>query len=290
MTARPKAAPLGIPEPADAVGKLIGASYQLRAGLARRLHWGTPPVNPQARRLREDGVLVLPELLLPEVLAQAHAANRGLFERSRASELLLSPDGIKIIEAADVSAEEFARYYFLHSKNYPDRMDIYRAIDPHVRDILTSFYGSNYFYRDFVCYRSQPTARAYQGSYAWHRDNYPVGCLKVMTYLTDVLSESEGPFIYAPGTHIGYRPQLGRYGPRIPREQVEGRLAVRACLGPAGTIIIFDNNGIHRASNPARGHREALNATVFPRIGRGRPPVRGLDMGMETGLLKKYAR
>lgn len=274
----------------NSIGKLVTASYRLRGSLARALHRGPISPDKRAHELSKAGVLVLKGLLSPADWAMILAINRDRFDRAHSKELIFSPDGVKLREAASVGDAEFARYYFLHIKHYHRKFDIYRMVDPLISPILKAFYRSNYYYRDLVCYRSQPVEPPYQGSYAWHRDNYPPGCLKVMVYLTDVLEESSGPLVYANGTHAAFRPQLGGYGPRIPREEVEGKHELKPCLGPRGTVILFDNNGVHRAANPSRGHREVINATILPCIGRSRPRVRGLDLHSEKGFWKKYTR
>ena len=270
-------------------GKLLTAGYHLRLNAARALRYDRAPDSPEAQRLRADGVVVLPGFFPPETLRSTIVENERAFDPSRASELLFSPDGVKILEAASVSREELARFYFLHIKNYQAAFDIYGRIGPVLERILRPYYRSPYYFRDLVCYRSQPVPNENQGSYAWHRDNYPPGCLKVMVYLTDVTSEAQGPLVYALGSQAGFRPELGRYGDRVPRDQVEGRYQILPCLGPKGTVIVFNNNGIHRASNPRSGRREVINATILPRLG-SRPPVEGLDLNKEAGFLKKYTR
>ncbi len=274
----------------NAIGKALTAGYRARAALARALYPEAAPANEFSKALRRDGIVVLPGLLAGPALETIQGLNSGRFDFARAAELLLSPDGKAIVEAASVSREDFDKYYFLHIKNYHERLDIYRAVDPAIAPILRAYYRSRYYYRDLVCYRSQPVPEAYAGSYAWHRDNYPPGCLKVMVYLTDVLGEASGPLVYALGTQTGFAPELGRYGPRIPREEIEGRRELQPALGPAGTVIIFDNNGVHRASQPSDAHREVLNATIFPSVTSLRPAVQGLDLEIEKKFLKRYTR
>ena len=218
------------------------------------------------------------------------AINRDRFDRAHAQDLLYSPDGVKLVEAASVSDAEFSRYHLLHIKHYHRKLDVYRLIDPLIHPILKAYYRSHYYYRDLACYRRQPAAQSHPVSQGWRRDNFPPGCLKVMVYLTDVTSESSGPLVYARGTHAAFRPELGGAGHRIPREEVEGKHELTPCLGPRGTVILYDNNGVHRASQPAAGHGEAINATILPCIRRTRPRVRGLDLRSEKSFWKKFTR
>jgi predicted 2-oxoglutarate/Fe(II)-dependent dioxygenase YbiX len=71
---------------------------------------------------------------------------------------------------------------------------------------------------------------------------------------------------------------------------VAGRRLVD-CLGPRGTVIVFDSNSIHRATDPTRGHRDVINFTVFPSVLRPGPSeVKGVDLVEEAAWLKKYTR
>lgn len=270
------------------IGKFLTRAYSARQVLAR-LAAAAPARHPLAETLGKDGVLILPNALSSETVARLKAENARYFEDPARSELVYSPDGRKLLEASAASAQEIARYYFLHVKNYQDKVDVYREIVPVVAPILDAFYRSRYFVRDAYCYRTQPVP-AVQGSYEWHRDNYPPGSLKVMTYLTDVLGPENGPLTVAAGTRHGFYPELGKIGDRYDAETVSGRRVVD-CLGPAGTVIVFDNNSIHRATDPTVGRREVINFTVFPCVlpPNGHRP-KGLDLGAEQTWLKKYTR
>lgn len=270
------------------VGKLLTRAYSARQTLARL---AAPPAaaHPLAETLEKDGVLILPGTLSRQAVARLKAVNARYFDDPARTELIYSPDGRKLHDAAGAPAEEVERFYFLHIKNYQDKVDVSREIVPLIAPILGAFYRSRYFVRDAYCYRTQPVP-AVQGSYEWHRDNYPPGSLKVMTYLTDVLGPEDGPLTVAAATRHGFYPELGKIGDRYAEETVAGRRIVD-CLGPAGTVIVFDNNSIHRATDPSRGRREAINFTVFPCVlpANGRKP-RGLDLKQEAGWLKRYTR
>lgn len=272
------------------IGKLVSASYRLRGKLARVLHRGPIAQDQRAQTLQKTGVLLLKSLLPPADLEMIHAVNRDRFDRSHGKDLLYSPDGVRYFEAASADEREFARYYFLHIKHYHRKLDVYRMLDPLISPILKAYYRSHYYYRDLVCYRSQSPAPSQHGARAWQRDNFPPGCLKATVYLNDVLSESAGPLVYAQGTHAAFKPELGRHGPSVPPEEIEGKHELTPCLGPRGTVIIFDNNGVHRALPPAHGHREVITATILPCIRRTRPRVRGLDLRSEKGFWKKFTR
>lgn len=271
----------------NAIGKLITQGYWARLALARLLHRNGRAPHPLAEELAENGVIVLPGAFPPAEVDSLNRENRAHFDLARAEELVYSPDGKNLLEAADAPPEELRRFYFLHIKNYQLKFDAPRRLLPLLESVLSSYYRSRYYMRDVYCYRTQPVPRV-QGSYAWHQDNYPPGSLKVMLYLTDV-GPSSGPLTVALGSHKGFRPELGRTGDRHEDSWVRSRFAVRECLGPAGTVIVFNNNAIHRAADAAEGHRDVVNSTVFPCVLPGARPG-GLDLTAEAGWLKRYSR
>lgn len=269
------------------IGDMIAHAYRVRHALARLSAPATH--DPRADALARDGVLLMPGLISASKADEMNRTNARWFDMSRPSELVYSPDGVALLEAAGGDPERVDHFYFLHIKNFQRKFPVYEEIVPFVAPILRTYYGSHFFVRDLACYRTQAVP-AVQGSYAWHRDNYPPGSLKVMVYLTDVLTPAHGPLTVAAGTQSGFVPQLGRVGDRYGTEAVAGRRLVD-CLGPKGTVIIFDNNAIHRATDPVSGQRDVINFTVFPSIRPGKPGhVRGLDLDEEKTFLKRYTR
>jgi hypothetical protein len=274
----------------DLIATAVEAGYAARARLARLLLPEAPPPDARAEALRRDGLLVLPGALDPAAVAAIRADNAAWFDLDDRSELVFSPDGTTLLEAAGVARAEVERYYFLHVKNYQRKFDLYRVFSELLDPILRAYYGSRWAARDVYCYRNQPVP-AVQGSYAWHRDNYPTGSLKVMTYLTPVHGVEDGPLTVARGSHRDFRPDLGRVGDRYDDAWVKERFTPAHALGEPGTVIVFNNNAVHRARDPVRGCREALNFTVFPSVLPPEPSdVKGLDLGEEAGFLKKYTR
>lgn len=274
----------------DIIGRAVEAVYASRARLARLMLPERPAADPRADRLAQDGILVLPSALDGATVERIRAANAEWFDLDDRAELVFSPDGKLLREAAEATREEVERYYFLHIKNYQRKFDLYRVFRSLLDPVLSAYYGGRWAARDIYCYRNQPVP-AVQGSYAWHNDNYPTGSLKVMTYLTPVRSLEDGPLTVAKGSHAGFEPNLGRVGDRFEDAWVKERFELVHAFGEPGTVIVFNNNSVHRAWDPSRGHREALNFTVFPSLLPPEPSdVKGLDLAEEAGLLKKYTR
>jgi ectoine hydroxylase-related dioxygenase (phytanoyl-CoA dioxygenase family) len=272
------------------IGAAVEAGYAARAHLARVLQARTPPPDERARALERNGIVVLPGLLDAATVARIRAANAEWFDLDHREELIFSPDGKVLKEAATSPRAEVERYYFLHVKNYQRKFELYRVFGALLDPVLGAYYGGRWAARDIYCYRNQPVP-AVQGSYAWHRDNYPTGSLKVMTYLTPVRGPEDGPLTVARGSQRGFKPKLGKVGDRYDEAWVKERFELVHALGEPGTVIIFNNNAVHRAWDPTRGCREALNFTVFPAVLPPEPSeVKGLDLGEEAGWLKKYTR
>ena len=100
----------------------------------------------------------------------------------------------------------------------------------------------------------------------------PREVLKVMIYLTDVTAES-APFEYlrasSSGEPIRGRPLAPLYGTsRVPASTVERHLksGAESCMvtGPAGTMVVFDDNVVHRGNLAKEQHRDVLVLQVRP--------------------------
>lgn len=274
----------------DLLGRAVEAVYASRARLARFMLAKPPAPDARAEALARDGLVVLPGLIDPATVARVRADNERWFDLDDRSELAFSPDGKALLDAAGAPRKAVERYYFLHVKTYQHKLDVYRVFGAALDPLLRAYYGARWAARDLYCYRNQPVPSV-QGSYAWHRDNYPTGSLKVMTYLTPVHSIEDGPLTVARGSHAGFKPVLGRVGDRYDDAWVRERFELVHALGEAGTVIVFNNNAVHRAWDPTRGFREALNFTVFPSLLPPEPSdIKGLDLAEEAGLLKKYTR
>lgn len=268
------------------IGKLLTRGYAARQIAARLLGPAAAP-NPLARELEANGVVVLPGALPQDVVSRVRSEVSPLLDLQDLSAVAYTPDAKTLLEASGTPREKLGNYYAVHVKNFQRRFDPYRDAVPVIAPVLDAYYASRYYVRDVYCYRTQPIPEV-QGSFAWHQDNYPPGSLKVMIHLSPVLSADDGPLAIAVGSHAGFRPELGRIGDRHEDAAVRGRYRVLECLGGPGTVIIFNNNTIHRATDPRRGRRDVVNFTLFPCLWRS--AAKGLDLDAEKSFLKRYTR
>jgi len=137
-------------------------------------------------------------------------------------------------------------------------------------------------------YRNIQTPAKPVSSWLWHYDNNPKEAVKVLIYLTDV-GEKNAPFELLQndaGEHIkmetsrtGYNHWGPAYVPqsRIPPDMMEKfrKLGYKEhkITGPAGTILFFDNNIVHRANIPEEGYRDVVILNIRPTMDKIRPYI-----------------
>jgi hypothetical protein len=128
--------------------------------------------------------------------------------------------------------------------------------------------------------RSLPNGAKPVSSWLWHYDNCPDVSFKILIYLSDVDADS-GAFEYLRRPNIGDVVKLGSsrvswdqvLPPLWPQSRVPPDVISRCIadgyepyrvVGPRGTLILFDNNCIHRATVPVTRHRDALILNFRP--------------------------
>lgn len=132
-----------------------------------------------------------------------------------------------------------------------------------------------YFYRNIITDAPPLT------SWLWHYDNHPKEIHKIMIYLSDV-TEDSGPFEYLKdqngkpviispsrtGVNNWSSPKWPRS--RVPSDVLEDFLSrgYKPCkvTGPKGTMLIFDNNCIHKANIGKSGHRDVMVFQIRPSL------------------------
>ncbi len=130
-------------------------------------------------------------------------------------------------------------------------------------------------------YRSPISRQEPRASWIWHFDNHPREMLKVMVYLTDV-SEETAPFEYI-RHRVTKQPLMGKplaplhRGSRVAPEEIDRRLAdgyeAHRITGPRGTVVVFDDNVVHRGTLATGGHRDVVVFQVRPATFEARPHV-----------------
>lgn len=189
----------------------------------------------------------------------------------------------------------------IHAGNWAERIPIknYCEIENTVEDILKLILPKieNSIYNSYVCvpilhlYRNLVTdLKEEKSSWLWHFDHHPDECIKVMFYLTDV-SINDGPFEYLCNTQTNkplkiksIRKNLDSWNLQDPKyfpTQVNNRFFDedikimnsmgyynKKITGKKGTIIIFNENIVHKANYARSNHRDVLNANLRPSINK----------------------
>jgi hypothetical protein len=144
--------------------------------------------------------------------------------------------------------------------------------DPLIEQLETKVFGSYVMVDKVYIYRSPICTQAPRASWIWHFDNHPQEMLKVMIYLTDV-REDTAAFEYVCDRTTG-RPRYGaplaplHGNSRVPNQEVERLLASgwrhEIVTGPKGTVLVFDDNVLHRGTLAKSSHRDVVVFQVRP--------------------------
>jgi len=153
--------------------------------------------------------------------------------------------------------------------------------EPLLDEIERTHYASFTLVDKVYVYRSPISEQTPRASWLWHYDNHPREMIKVMIYLTDV-DEGTAPFEFL-RERGSQRPAVGaplaplHWHSRVPPDQVDRYLAggyeTHLATGPRGTVVVFDDNVIHRGTLAQTGHRDVLVLQLRPATFRARPRI-----------------
>jgi len=162
-------------------------------------------------------------------------------------------------------------------RDFPELEDLFRGP---LGTFLRHYFESHFRIWFALLYRNTPKRDIRVGSQRWHSDSGPGSCVNVMFYLHET-TPAEGPLEALPWTEAmeifrcerravrearattdaaGDRNgALYDHYERVIAERYAGRIVQPH--GPAGLVVPFLNNTIHRGGFPAPGHRRT--AMVF---------------------------
>jgi len=128
-------------------------------------------------------------------------------------------------------------------------------------EVVNAYFGMFAQLRKYAVFRTRDVQEGVNAK--WHRDapfNSPI--IRVFAYFTDITA-ANGAFLYAAGTH--WKSKRGSKC-RIADEILDERAV--ACAGPAGTLVLADTRGYHKAGRFLGGERWLYNS-VFTSPGFG---------------------
>lgn len=214
--------------------------------------------------LRRDGMLVFPGYLKPAILEGILLATTSAYSGRRSD-----------ISVSD-SVESAYRYIDNPLRLSPDIFLL--AFDPFLVGLIEAYFQCDVFLAEADMRRVLPVsmeefarlstknAQGYSPSH-WHYDMRGRQ-MKIMVYLTDV-GEGDQNFAFCPGTHRPH-PDIPRSRTNYPKSRFpEGwpethGCPVGECYGKAGTVMMFDTNGIHRLRRTKQSQRDSFTFYYTP--------------------------
>jgi Phytanoyl-CoA dioxygenase (PhyH) len=221
-----------------------------------------PATDPNLATLLAEGVVVLPELHQPALVRAVHDRVRNAMERIRQGAadpawrtLIYREDGIYRLEDVDVVVPEI------------------RAIldHPYPRSLAHAYLGGQIrAERNYVDYKPD---LVHDHTTQLHMDSWQ-SQVKVFTLLCDV-DEARAPLVYWKGTHRDgeWRRRFdhlfwtgddvgvaGMFPAHVLRRLAKADPTIREAVmtATAGTAIVADTRGVHRASDLREGYRLEL--------------------------------
>jgi hypothetical protein len=269
-------------------GKMILRRYTAHYARARRAYNGRAVAAPSTRVYdvgvrvsgpgAADSFLALPADFATRTARVASAADAAL-ARSAHCDFFPAVSAASITErTADVPEVVDGQVITIKLRD-PFAVDgIGELCEPLLAQLERAVYGCHLIVDKVYVYRSPISRQQPKASWLWHFDNHPREMLKVMVYLTDV-DEDSAPFEYlrdpAGVPRLG-APLAPLHGDsRIPAAQIERHLdegwSRHIVTGPAGTVLVFDDNVVHRGTLARRRHRDVVVFQVRPAAFRATP-------------------
>ena len=192
----------------------------------------------------------------------------------------LVPSVLKSISSSIPVKEPIIRY-----KNVWDLPGLEEICEELIPQIESKILGSHSYIYGLYAYRNKPCERKPRASWLWHYDNHPKETLKLMIYLTDtgedngcfeVMSTKDNSVLKKPTLRIDDKKWESHHS-RINSPELEelkkSGYSPKKILGPKGTVCLFDNNIVHRASTAKVGYRDAVVLLLRPWHEKIRPYI-----------------
>ena len=215
-------------------------SLSYREQVAREAPW--PDFRQKAEQFCRDGILILPGHFTGKLLEGMRADFNEWVKK--------------------VSIDSAGRYLMNEERNIFMRDSAAfsaAAMDPWILALASYSWGKPIVFAHASGYRLDPSPGGKKvGPFQWHHDANRKQ-LKALIYLDDVSREGQR-MDYLRGTHLIWhkfkRGDVGYRETRIPDEEVVPYGEPLRCEGPAGTVLLFDTNGIHRGNQNLSAKRD----------------------------------
>jgi len=133
------------------------------------------------------------------------------------------------------------------------------STDPLILGVIARYLRRPFYLQQAIAARYLPMEAADFGSFQWHHDAWGRK-INVMFLFTDV-TDLDQHMTFLEGSHQAYhnldRCRNSRFTEDEVLERFPGTARTR-CTGGAGTVFIFDSNGLHRGNRSTGRHRDTL--------------------------------
>jgi hypothetical protein len=200
-----------------------------------------PEAVDLAATLRRDGVCILQSHLSPVRLAEAQQA---------AETALTALDAVH--DAGDSKRNQFPFHQYAALTAL--------ILDPFVLAVFDAYVRRRLYLAATAVSRLEPTTPYEGGDCCWHHDTKG-RYLKAFWFLTDVPPDGQR-MSYVLGSHrIWRKPSLSDAQTHLSETEARSLGPVVECSGPAGSVVLFDANGIHRRNRNLGLRRDVVVGT-----------------------------
>jgi len=216
-----------------------------------------------AGELARKGIVTLADYLVGERLGRAQAAFEAMVARIQAGRNgpeKISPPGylpqtVYLEDETNPEARTIcANNPFRHA---PEFLNL--STDPLILEIVARYLRRPFYLQQSIASRYLPMPPKDFGSFQWHHDAWGRK-VNVMFLFTDV-GDKDQHMTFIEGSHLHYHDLDRCRNSRFEGHEVDrmfpGAKRVR-CTGSAGTVFIFDSNGMHRGNRSTGRHRDTL--------------------------------
>jgi len=142
-----------------------------------------------------------------------------------------------------------------------------------ISPVIESFYGSYYQPYWISLQQNFPGTASASSSFAWHIDDNPRQLMKIFIYFNDVF-ESNGAFrafTYPVSKQLlqdGFKSWSEKL--RVENQKMvndyfaEHPTELKVLEGTSGTVLMFDNNLVHKGTPPREGFRQLAQIEIYP--------------------------
>lgn len=196
-----------------------------------------PSFLEKAESLCRDGLLILPSYFDTAKLDQLKKEFERLIETTPVRKDAARTNSIHI------STERLAE----------SRIFSELAFEPNILALARYYWGKPVVLNGTGGTRIEPFDTKDYGSYQWHHDGKRKQ-VRVFILLTDVPDDGQRTDVVVGSNHYWYEDLTSS---RLDRAHAESSGKVVACAAPAGSVIIFDTNAMHRGNRNNGPRRDA---------------------------------